>query len=70
VAQFILSVLMWTEPGKLGRELGNGYRCTYYSYRGITKVTIKDSDIHVDFVDSERNDRLYDRPMVYGICLH
>jgi hypothetical protein len=39
---------LWIEPGKLGRELRNGYRWIYYSYRGITKVTIKDSDIHVD----------------------
>jgi hypothetical protein len=64
-----LVALVWTEPGKLGRELGNGYRWIYYSYRGIRKVTIKDSDIHVDVVDSERNLRLYDRPMVYGICI-
>jgi hypothetical protein len=64
-----LVALVWTDPGKLGRELGNGYRWIYYSYRGITKVTIKDSDIHVDIVDSERNLRLYDRPMVYGICI-
>jgi hypothetical protein len=29
----------------------------------------KDSDVHMDVVDSERNPRLYGRPMVYGICV-
>jgi hypothetical protein len=49
--------------------MGNVYRWIYYSDRGITKVTIKDSDMHVDVVDSERNPRLYGGPMVYGICI-
>jgi hypothetical protein len=33
------------------------------------KVTIKDSEVNVDVVDCKRNPRLYDKPMVYGICI-
>jgi hypothetical protein len=54
---FLFVAVVWTELGKQGRGLGNGYRWIYYSYRGITKVTITNSDIHVDCVDSERNPR-------------
>jgi hypothetical protein len=64
-----LLILMCTRPGNWERELGNMYRWIYHSYRGITKVTIKDSDMHVDVVDSERNPWLYGGPVVYGICI-
>jgi hypothetical protein len=54
------------EAGELGKGTGNWI---YYGYRGITKVTITGSDIHVDVVDSERIPWLYGWPMVYGICI-
>ena len=36
-----INLTMWTGPGNTGRELGSGEQWIYYSYRGITKVTIK-----------------------------